>query len=208
MHPNVDYAQSLRKIGGEERLCSRHEGFGSAGFRTEREGVTKGGQDPYATGGKSLRRGKSVGHRQLQHQIGTTKDSRLCPESFVEDCRRAPLNEVTAHETHDGAIFANYPANNAQLLLVAQMKRVIFADDAHGLQKNPSFSQKFSIQGLRISKIYYRMSLVMAIIPQTSKKENTIFRRQPQMNILIINAGSSSLKYQLMDPETGVVSAI
>ena len=27
------------------------------------------------------------------------------------------------------------------------------------------------------------------------------------MNILIINAGSSSLKYQLMDPETGVVSA-
>ena len=27
------------------------------------------------------------------------------------------------------------------------------------------------------------------------------------MNILVINAGSSSLKYQLMDPETGVVSA-
>ena len=27
------------------------------------------------------------------------------------------------------------------------------------------------------------------------------------MNILIINAGSSSLKYQLMDPQTGVVSA-
>ena len=27
------------------------------------------------------------------------------------------------------------------------------------------------------------------------------------MNILVINAGSSSLKYQLMDPETGDVSA-
>ena len=27
------------------------------------------------------------------------------------------------------------------------------------------------------------------------------------MNILIINAGSSSLKYQLMDPDTGIVSA-
>ena len=27
------------------------------------------------------------------------------------------------------------------------------------------------------------------------------------MNVLIINAGSSSLKYQLMDPDTGVVSA-
>ena len=27
------------------------------------------------------------------------------------------------------------------------------------------------------------------------------------MNILIINAGSSSLKYQLMNPDTGVVSA-
>ena len=27
------------------------------------------------------------------------------------------------------------------------------------------------------------------------------------MNVLIINAGSSSLKYQLMDPETGAVSA-
>ena len=27
------------------------------------------------------------------------------------------------------------------------------------------------------------------------------------MNILVINAGSSSLKYQLMDPDTGVVSA-
>ena len=27
------------------------------------------------------------------------------------------------------------------------------------------------------------------------------------MNILVINAGSSSLKYQLMDPETGVVTA-
>ena len=25
------------------------------------------------------------------------------------------------------------------------------------------------------------------------------------MNVLIINAGSSSLKYQLMDPETGAV---
>lgn len=27
------------------------------------------------------------------------------------------------------------------------------------------------------------------------------------MNILVINAGSSSLKYQLMDPETGAVTA-
>ena len=27
------------------------------------------------------------------------------------------------------------------------------------------------------------------------------------MNVLIINAGSSSLKYQLMNPETGEVSA-
>ena len=27
------------------------------------------------------------------------------------------------------------------------------------------------------------------------------------MNVLIINAGSSSLKYQLMDPDTGAVSA-
>ena len=27
------------------------------------------------------------------------------------------------------------------------------------------------------------------------------------MNVLIINAGSSSLKYQLMDPESGEVSA-
>ena len=27
------------------------------------------------------------------------------------------------------------------------------------------------------------------------------------MNILVINAGSSSLKYQLMNPETGAVSA-
>ena len=27
------------------------------------------------------------------------------------------------------------------------------------------------------------------------------------MNVLIINAGSSSLKYQLMNPETGAVSA-
>ena len=27
------------------------------------------------------------------------------------------------------------------------------------------------------------------------------------MNILVINAGSSSLKYQLMDPATGAVSA-
>ena len=27
------------------------------------------------------------------------------------------------------------------------------------------------------------------------------------MNILVINAGSSSLKYQLMDPDTGVVTA-
>ena len=27
------------------------------------------------------------------------------------------------------------------------------------------------------------------------------------MNVLIINAGSSSLKYQLMNPETGDVSA-
>ena len=28
------------------------------------------------------------------------------------------------------------------------------------------------------------------------------------MNVLIINAGSSSLKYQLMDPETGAVTVI
>ena len=27
------------------------------------------------------------------------------------------------------------------------------------------------------------------------------------MNVLVINAGSSSLKYQLMDPDTGAVSA-
>ena len=28
------------------------------------------------------------------------------------------------------------------------------------------------------------------------------------MNVLIINAGSSSLKYQLMDPETGAVTVL
>ena len=39
------------------------------------------------------------------------------------------------------------------------------------------------------------------------KKKNKFFRRMIPMNILIINAGSSSLKYQLMNPETGVVSA-
>ena len=32
-------------------------------------------------------------------------------------------------------------------------------------------------------------------------------RRLESMNILVINAGSSSLKYQLMDPDTGVVTA-
>ena len=48
----------------------------------------------------------------------------------------------------------------------------------------------------------------MAIIPQMTKKENILFyRRQFPMNVLVINAGSSSLKYQLMNPETGDVSA-
>ena len=48
----------------------------------------------------------------------------------------------------------------------------------------------------------------MAIIPQIMKKENNLFyRRQFPMNVLVINAGSSSLKYQLMNPETGDVSA-
>mgnify|MGYP002330679866 CR=1 FL=1 len=39
------------------------------------------------------------------------------------------------------------------------------------------------------------------------ENEITVYRRIIQMNILVINAGSSSLKYQLMDPETGVVTA-
>ena len=38
-------------------------------------------------------------------------------------------------------------------------------------------------------------------------KRKYLFRRLSPMNVLIINAGSSSLKYQLMDPETGAVSA-
>ena len=48
----------------------------------------------------------------------------------------------------------------------------------------------------------------MDILAQNAQKENILFfRRMIPMNILIINAGSSSLKYQLMDPDTGVVSA-
>jgi len=74
----------------------------------------------------------------------------------------------------------------------------------------------------------------MGIVPQLSKKGNMLASRNRQkcksrfpfrrarpvstkenidlggyspMNVLIINAGSSSLKYQLMDPETGAVSA-
>ena len=35
-----------------------------------------------------------------------------------------------------------------------------------------------------------------------SKKEETV-----NMNILVINAGSSSLKYQLLNPETGALLA-
>ena len=47
----------------------------------------------------------------------------------------------------------------------------------------------------------------MDIIPYFSQIENIYLGGISPMNVLIINAGSSSLKYQLMNPETGAVSA-
>ena len=43
---------------------------------------------------------------------------------------------------------------------------------------------------------------ILQVFSQMTKKRSRV-----TMNILVINAGSSSLKYQLLNPETGVLLA-
>ena len=68
----------------------------------------------------------------------------------------------------------------------------------------PSFSKKH----LSYSKIYYKIGTYVCILSRNcGKAKQKMIGDEENMKILVINAGSSSLKYQLMDPGTGEVFA-
>ena len=57
----------------------------------------------------------------------------------MENGRMTPLDKIAAHDADNGSIFAQFPADGVDLLLVTKMKGVVFADNTNGFQKNPSF---------------------------------------------------------------------
>ena len=57
----------------------------------------------------------------------------------MENSRGAPLHKIAAHEANDGGVLPKMTANDIDLLLVPQMKGVVFANNADSFQKFPSF---------------------------------------------------------------------
>lgn len=63
----------------------------------------------------------------------------LCPEGFIHDGGRAPLDVIAAHGAHNGGFPAKLRLDPVELLAVACMKGVIFGNDTNGFQNSPSF---------------------------------------------------------------------
>ena len=93
----------------------------------------------------------------------------------MENGRCAALHIVSTHKANDAGILTADDSDCIQLFLVPCVKGIIFADHANGFQKFLSFSEKSAKQGLRNLVIYYRIGLVMVIIPQSVIKENIYF---------------------------------
>ena len=57
----------------------------------------------------------------------------------------APLDEAAAHQAYDAAVSSYGLADGIELLLMAQMQRVILTDDPGDRKKNPTFPRKFAL---------------------------------------------------------------
>ena len=65
------------------------------------------------------------------------------PAHFVKNSRMAPLNKISTHQAHNGRIFAGKIPNHGHLPDVAQVKRVVFAEDTDNFHKFfPSVKEK------------------------------------------------------------------
>ena len=141
--------QKWTKFRAKQCLCRNHQRVGIPGLTAKAEVVTDRGEDLHTAFSKPFRRGQRIRNRQFQNQICAAVDSGSGTEGLVKNSRHTPLNEVTAHQADDQSILPKPGANMVKLLLMPQVKGVIFTDNADDFQKNPSFSKKVLPWGLR-----------------------------------------------------------
>ena len=132
-------AEQGRKVLRKQRPGGLHQKLCFAGFRAEAKGIAQLRQNADASRGEPLGGGQAHGGWQLHHKVGAAGDGGLCPEGFIHDGGRAPLDVIAAHGAHNGGFPAKLRLDPVELLAVACMKGVIFGNDTNGFQNSPSF---------------------------------------------------------------------
>ena len=123
----------------QECLRGRPQGCGLSGFRAEAEGIAHPGEDLHTPGGEAFGGRQGGGDGQLQYQVGAAFDGGACPEGFVDDGGMAPLDKIAAHGADNGAIGTEFLPDQGNLLLMAQVQGVVFANNTNGHGRKPPF---------------------------------------------------------------------
>ena len=91
----------------------------------------------------------NAGSSSLKYQLMNPETGEVSAKGLCERIGIDGRLNHTAHGTNDGGILAKMLPNGAQLLPVALVQGIVFADDAYGPQKDRRLSQIFSKEGLR-----------------------------------------------------------
>ena len=170
----------------------------------------------HRTLGEALRRGQRRRERQFRNKVSAAAHRHLGAGVLVEHGKIAALDEIAAHHTHDNGIFAQNAPRFGDVVQVSRVERVVFGGDAADGHGGAPFSGmtglievKTSKKGLYICKESCRIKIQHYYIGFRGFMQAAKYgiREFSQMKVLVINAGSSSLKYQLLDTESGEVMA-
>ena len=136
--------QRLRKRRGPQAGRRLPQGVPVRRLRAEAQFVNDAQriQQPDAARGKPLRGGERRRHRQLQDEVRPAGHRRLGPHRLWQKRRLAPLDEIAAHQADDDRVAPQPLPDEAKLLGVPIVKRVIFTDDGSYFHKNPQKSAK------------------------------------------------------------------
>ena len=145
-------AEQGRKFGTEKGSGGLHQRFFVGGFGAEAQHITHPGKDPDTFCRKTLSGGEGCRDGKLQYQIRAAEKGGFRPGTLVDDGRHTPLNIIAAHGADNGCFFAELFTNQPDLLQMAQMQGVVFANNTNGHGNIPLLFIKNFQMGLEKSK--------------------------------------------------------
>ena len=115
-----------------------HDLFFSHPFGAEGQvgDTAQGGKDAHGPPGKALRRGKGVGGREGEHQVGSLAEGHFGPGVRGQKRRFPPLDKIGRQAHHKQGVFPQLFPGAHEVIPVAPVKRIVFRHDAADVHRD------------------------------------------------------------------------